>query len=147
MTALTVRDVRKEDLPRLAQLEALCFSQPWTEAALAVQLDPQRHVFLAAEREGTLVGYVGLQYVLDEGYISNVAADPACRRQGVGGALLEELERRCRALGLAFMTLEVRASNLPARALYEKNGFSQVGIRKNYYEKPREDAILMTKNL
>ena len=80
----------------------------------------------------------------DEGYISNVAVDPEHRRQGIGGALIAELVRRAQERSLVFLTLEARESNAPARALYAQHGFSDVGVRKNYYEKPREDAILMT---
>ena len=134
-------------LPRIAELERQCFSLPWTVGALRTQLGPD-HIFLAAvdtEGDGALLlGYVGLMHVLDEGYINNVAVDPAFRRRGVADALLDALERRCRALGLAFATLEVRAGNAPAIALYHKHGYRAVGRRKNYYEKPAEDAVIMT---
>ena len=103
------------------------------------------HVFLVAEdTEGCVMGYVGLMYVLDEGYISNVAVTPERRRQGVADALLDCLEKRARQIGLSFMTLEVRRSNFSAIKLYEKHGFCSVGERKNYYTAPKEDAILMT---
>jgi len=107
-------------------------------------MDPARNLFLAAERGGEILGYIGLMYVLDEGYISNVAVRPDFRRQGIAESLLSALETRARGMGLAFLTLEVRAGNGPAIALYEKRGFRSVGRRKNYYEKPTEDAILMT---
>ena len=93
------------------------------------------------------MGYIGLMYVLDEGYISNVAVDAAFRRCGAADALVGELIRRCRRMLLSFVTLEVRAGNAPAIALYEKHGFRAVGRRRGYYEKPREDAILMTLTL
>ena len=144
---IMIRDVREDDLPRLAELEQQCFSVPWTEAMLRSQLHPGQNVFLAAEIGGTVAGYVGLLYILDEGYISNVATAPEQRRNGVGDALLDALEARAREKNLAFLTLEVREGNAPARALYGKHGFRDVGRRKNYYEKPREDAILMTKEL
>lgn len=131
------------DLGRILEIERECFSLPWTERQLALQLEPG-HVFLAACADGELVGYVGLAYVLDEGYVSNVAVLPEYRRRGAAGALLAELSRRARALGLSFLTLEVRRGNAPARALYEKFGYKIVGQRKNYYQNPREDAILMT---
>ena len=99
---------------------------------------------LAAVDGDTLVGYIGVQTVLDEGYINNVAVRPEYRRRGIAAALISLLAERAQAIGLAFMTLEVRESNVPAIALYEKLGFTTVGKRKNYYEKPREDAILMT---
>ncbi|MBR1658747.1 MAG: ribosomal protein S18-alanine N-acetyltransferase [Oscillospiraceae bacterium] len=142
-----IRNARESDLPRLLELERACFSVPWTEDMLRRQMAPGQNVFLAAETEGTVAGYVGLLYVLDEGYISNVAVAPAYRRRGVGDALLGALEARAREKSLAFLTLEVRESNVPARALYAKHGYLDVGRRKNYYKKPREDAILMTKEL
>lgn len=140
---MTVRPVRPEDLPRIAALEAACFSVPWTEEMLRAQLT-DGHVFLAAVEGEEVLGYAGLQYVLDEGYLSNVATAPARRREGIAGTLLSALKSRARALGLAFLTLEVREGNVPARRLYEKHGFFDVGRRKGYYESPREDAILMT---
>ena len=140
---MEIRDVTARDLARILEIERECFSLPWTERQLALQLEPG-HVFLAACADGELIGYVGLGYVLDEGYISNVAVAPEHRRRGAAGALLAELARRARALELSFLTLEVRRGNAPARALYEKNGYKTVGCRKNYYQNPREDAILMT---
>ena len=86
-----------------------------------------------------------MMFVLDEGYISNVAVSPKYRRQGIADALIERLDELCSGHGLAFVSLEVRAGNAPAVALYEKHGFAPVGLRKNYYERPREDAVIMTK--
>lgn len=142
--SFVITDVREELLPQIVGIERECFSLPWTEQMLRSQLEGERCVFLAALEENTVLGYVGLAYVLDEGYISNVAVAPAHRRRGAGDALIAELIRRGRALRLAFLTLEVRESNAAAVALYAKHGFLVVGRRKGYYEKPREDALLMT---
>lgn len=139
-----ILDADARRLPQVERLEQQCFSVPWTERQLRAQLPDDRHVFLVAERGGEVLGYVGLMHVLDEGYISNVAVSPEHRRQGIGEALIAELTRRAERLGLAFLTLEARASNDPAIRLYEKMGFRQVGRRKNYYQRPDEDAILMT---
>ena len=147
MRPFIITDAREELLPQIQKIEQQSFSVPWTEAMLRMQLDPNSHVFLTAEAAGDVIGYVGLMYVLDEGYISNVAVHPVWRRCGVADALLYELERRAKALLLSFLTLEVRAGNAPAIALYEKHGFRAVGRRKDYYEKPKEDAILMTLTL
>ena len=144
---LLIHDAREELLPQVQRIEQQCFSLPWTEAMLRMQLQPDSHVFLTAETEGVVVGYIGMLYVLDEGYISNVAVRPDFRRRGVAEALLRALEARSRALRLSFLTLEVRAGNAAAVALYEKRGYRVVGRRKNYYEKPTEDAILMTLTL
>ena len=140
----TIEEAREELLPQIQRIEQQSFSVPWTEAMLRVQLSPDSHVFLTAESAEGVVGYVGMMYVLDEGYISNVAVRPDRRRQGIADALLDALETRARALMLSFLTLEVRAGNAPAVSLYEKHGYRVVGRRKNYYEKPTEDALLMT---
>ena len=143
MTDMTVRNVRPEDLPQIIALEELCFSDPWPENILRAHLT-DGHIFLAAVEGEQVLGYAGLLYVLDEGCITNVATAPARRREGIAGMLLSALKERARELNLAFLTLEVRESNFPARRLYEKHGFTDVGRRKGYYECPREDAILMT---
>ena len=139
-------DTTETQLEQIEAIEQQCFSCPWTLDQLRSQLSDDRHVFLAAvEESGAVLGYVGMMFVLDEGYISNVAVAPACRRQGVADALISALTARAEALALAFVTLEVRAGNEPARALYAKHGFVPVGRRKNYYDLPKEDAILMTR--
>ena len=133
-----------EHIPQIAALERACFSHPWSEDALRDELWNDSAVIIAAEGEdGTVLGYAGLQTVLDEGYINNVAVDQRFRRQGVADELIAAFVRFGRAK-LAFLTLEVRSSNAPAIALYAKHGFREVGRRKNYYDDPREDAILMT---
>lgn len=143
-----INDAREELLPQIQKIEQQSFSVPWTDAMLRMQLRPDSHVFLTAEAEdGAVVGYAGMLYVLDEGYISNVAVHPLWRGRGVADGLLYALEERARQKMLSFLTLEVRESNAPAIALYEKHGFRTVGRRKNYYEKPAEDAILMTRTL
>ena len=139
-----ITDAEEWMLPQLEELEKLCFSLPWTIEQLRSQLPDEHHIFLTALEGEHLLGYVGMMYVLDEGYISNVAVAPEARREGIGDALIEELMRRAELLGLAFVTLEVRQSNAPAASLYEKHGFTTVGKRKNYYDLPREDAVLMT---
>ena len=142
--ALLIRDARPDDLDRIGELETICFSVPWTRTMLEGQLPDEMHVFLTAEDAGCILGYVGMMTVLDEGYISNVAVSPEARRRGIGRALINELLQRARARDLSFVTLEVRESNQPAIALYSGFGFTRVGLRKNYYDSPRENAILMT---
>ena len=142
--AITIRDARQEDLTRLEELEEQCFSVPWTREQLESQLPDAQHVFLAAEEDGAVLGYVGMMVVLDEGYISNVATAPEARRRGIGRALIGELMRRAAQLELSFVTLEVREHNEPAISLYAGFGFRPVGLRKNYYDSPKENAILMT---
>ena len=134
----------EEHVPQIAALERACFSRPWSEDSIRAELWNEAAVIVVAEGEdGTVLGYAGLQTVLDEGYINNVAVDERFRRQGVADELIAAFVRFGQAR-LAFLTLEVRASNAPAIALYAKHGFVEAGRRKNYYDDPREDALLMT---
>ncbi len=132
-------------LPAVAALERLCFTTPWNEAMLEEELYNDTASFIVAQRDdGEVLGYAGLHVILDEGYIDNVAVRPEYRRQGVADRLLDVFCRFGQAR-LAFLTLEVRPSNTAAVALYEKHGFREAGRRKNYYENPTEDALLLTK--
>ena len=144
---ITIGNASEALLPQIQRIEQQSFSVPWTEQMLRMQLAPDSHVFLTAATPDGVVGYIGMMYVLDEGYISNVAVRPDFRRRGVADALLRELETLARTLRLSFLTLEVRESNAPAISLYEKHGYHIAGRRKNYYEKPAEDALLMTLTL
>ena len=143
-SALFIKDVTPEMLEEILNIESSCFSMPWTLGQLQNQMNAENCTFLAATDENDAVmGYVGLMTVLDEGYISNVAVSPKFRRQGVADKLIAALIKRS-AKDHAFLTLEVRESNLAAISLYKKHGFIPVGIRKNYYDRPKENAILMT---
>ena len=135
-----------DHLDELVELERICFSTPWSRNMLAEELDNACSAFLVAvDTNEKVVGYAGLQVVLDEGYIANIAVFPEHRRKGVAGQLLQVFMNFAEANRLAFLTLEVRASNQAAIALYANRGFEEVGRRKNYYEHPKEDAIIMTK--
>jgi len=135
-----------DHLDEVAELERICFSTPWSRNMLAEELDNLLSAFLVALDDfGRVVGYAGLQVVLDEGYITNIAVRPECRKQGIAGKLLQVFLDFAEANKLAFLTLEVRASNYDAIALYGTRGFRSVGRRKNYYEHPREDALIMTR--
>lgn len=142
---IRIVDTRPKHLDDILLMEQQCFSVPWTRDQLAAQMSDSMYIFLAAEDEsGRAVGYVGLMYVLDEGYISNVAVSPSRRREGIADMLLTELYARAKAKKLSFLTLEVRESNAPAQSLYKKHGYTEVGMRKGYYSLPKEDAVLMT---
>lgn len=131
-------------LPQAAVLERACFSHPWTEQALAEDLDNELLTLLAAVGEdGTLLGYGEVRTVLDEGTLERIAVAPQFRRHGAAEALLRRFLDDGREK-LAFLTLEVRAGNVPAIGLYEKLGFEVVGRRRNYYREEGEDALLMT---
>lgn len=135
-----------DHLDQVAELERICFPDPWSRNMLAEELDNALSAFLVAlDDQDHVVGYAGVQVILDEGYITNVAVRPECRRQGIAGKLLQVFLDFAQGNHLAFLTLEVRASNYDAIALYGSRGFRSVGRRKNYYEHPREDAIIMTK--
>ena len=133
-------------LDEIAELERICFSVPWSRNMLAEELDNACAAFLAAVDEtNRVVGYAGLMVVLDEGYITNVAVHPEFRRRGIAQKLLDVFENFAKANKLAFLTLEVRESNYGAIALYGSRGYRGVGRRKNYYEHPKEDAVIMTR--
>ena len=135
-------------LPQVAALERLCFpADPWSEGLFRDTLEcPDTALLVAEEEDGAVLGYAVLSAVLGEGNLDNIAVTPRCRRRGVADALLSALTDIGRAK-LSVLFLEVRASNYPAITLYEKHGFVPVGRRKNYYEIPREDALLMTLDL
>ena len=135
----------RSHIPQIAALERECFPDPWSETLLEDALfDPQASFIVAEDDEGMILGYAGLHAVLDEGYIDNIAVAADARRHGVASALLDVF---CRfgAVNLAFLSLEVRQSTAAAIALYEKHGFQRVGLRPGYYQHPREDAVIMTR--
>ena len=139
---MRIEKAKPEHIDAVAALEKTCFpADPWPEEIIGRWLD---RYTVALGGDGTVLGFLVLSSVLDEGSVDNVAVAPEARRHGVADALVDDAVRRAREAELSFLTLEVRASNTPAIRLYEKHGFREVGRRKNYYEKPREDAILMT---
>lgn len=131
-------------LDTLVRLEQVCFSEPWTRAGLAEELENPAAVFAAAELGGETVGYAGMHCVCDECYVDNVAVFPEFRRKGVASALLSYLIDRAKERNGVFLTLEVRESNFPARETYAVFGFHEEGRRKNFYRSPSEDALILT---
>lgn len=134
-------------ISQIAGIEKLCFSDPWSENSIASELDNRLSYWLVALDGNTVAGYIGSQSVLDEADMMNVAVHPDYRRQGIGEKLVLELANALNGKGIRGLMLEVRESNAPAIALYEKLGFVQVGLRKNYYRNPRENALIMRKEL
>ena len=126
----------------VAALEQACFSEPWSVAALAEELDNPPAVFRVAVEGDTALGYVGMHHVLDEGFITNVAVSPNARRRGVARALLADLAAYGAAHSLYRITLEVRVSNAAARTLYESEGYKLDGVRPKFYSHPTEDAAI-----
>ncbi len=132
-------------VPQVAELEKLCFSEPWSENSVASELNNPLSLWLVAMDGERVAGYVGSQSVMGESDMMNIAVAPNYRRQGVAAALIEELMRQLKRNGNHCLTLEVRASNNAAIALYEKLGFVRIGRRPNYYRNPKEDALILRK--
>ena len=137
-----------DHLEELERLERICFSRPWSKKMLAEELENQCAAFLVAEEplSAKVLGYAGLLVVADEGYITNVAVFPDYRRQGIAAQLIDVFCQFAQGNRLAFLTLEVRPSNTAAIELYHSFGFEQAGRRKNYYDLPKEDALILTRN-
>ena len=140
---MIIRTMQKGDVAAVAALEAQIFPMPWSAAGFADTLPREDVIFLVAYEQDELLGYVGIYCTLDEGEITNVAVAPAARRRGIAWALLTELKQQLACRNVARIVLEVRVSNEPAIRLYEQMGFSVLGVRKNFYEKPTEDAYIM----
>ena len=148
MEQINVCAMEKRHIPQLAQLEQLCFSEPWSEEGLAAELDNPNAFFRVAEgADGTILGYVGMHCVAGECYIDNVAVFPQARRRGAASALLQDMTDWARQNDCAFITLEVRPSNSGAIALYQKFGFAEAGRRKRFDRDPDEDGLILTLNL
>ena len=130
---------------QVAQLEKICFSDPWSEKSIEAELSCRLSLWLVALEEDKVVGYVGSQTVIDQTDMMNIAVHPEYRRQGIAEKLIAALVDELKAKGSLGLMLEVRASNLPAVSLYEKLGFAQVGRRPNYYRNPKEDALILKK--
>lgn len=152
MSEIRIRVATAEDIDAMTELDAVCFSAPWSHASFEAELTTNRLAwYLVAEeldstceeQTGFLIGYAGLWAIEDEGHITNVAVHPDYRRVHLGSILVDTLIAETRKEGLKRFTLEVRVSNLAAIALYEKFGFISAGLRKGYYEDNNEDAMIM----
>lgn len=130
---------------QVAQLERICFSDPWSENSVASELKNPLSLWLVAMDGETVAGYIGSQSVIGEADMMNVAVHPDYRRQGIARLLVTELVAALAKKGVSSLALEVRASNVPAISLYEQLGFIQVGRRPNYYRNPKEDAYILRK--
>lgn len=144
MMNIIIEKMVEKHLSQIAELEKTCFSTPWSENALREELSNEHARFFVALCEGQVAGYIGAHNIVGEVYITNVAVFPQFRRQGIAEALIKNLVDISQAEKAEFITLEVRKSNMGAINLYTKMGFKEVGSRKNFYENPREDALLMT---
>lgn len=140
---LTIRKMQKEDLEAVYALECACFSVPWSFESLSKEMDQPLATYVVAMENDQCIGYGGMWRILDEGEITNIAVDERFRGKGIGSQILEKLYQEGTEQGLVSITLEVRVSNHAAKKLYEKYGFKEIAIRKNYYQKPTEDALIM----
>ena len=135
----------EEHVPQVAELEKICFSDPWSEKSVAYELTNPLSCWLVAVEDGRVAGYIGSQTVMGESDMMNVAVHPDYRRRGIAERLVNDLVEALKAFESHCLTLEVRESNDSARALYAKLGFLQAGLRKNYYRNPKEDALILRK--
>lgn len=140
-----VRPMEDRDIPYVSQIEKQIFSIPWSEKSFRDAANNPDNVYLVCECTGEIAGYCGMWTVMGEGNVTNVAVHPSYRRRGVAQAMLAEMEKRARDKSVTIFFLEVRQSNEAARHLYEKLGYSSIGTRKRFYERPVEDAIVMSK--
>ena len=144
MADVIIRKGVEADADDIAALEVVCFADPWSKESLVYELtENPRAVYIVAEVEGHVVGYVGVWGIVDEGHITNVAVSPDYRRKNIGSLLIYHMLKATIQAGFVSHTLEVRAGNAPAQALYRKFGFEESGVRKGYYQDNGEDAIIM----
>ena len=144
MAQLIIRQAEERDIMAIEGLEQVCFSDPWSYESLEHDiLNNKLSFYIVAEVEGVVCGYVGIWNIVDEGHITNVAVSPDYRRKHIASNMLDVLIASCQEAGVERFTLEVRAGNEPAKALYAGKGFKEIGVRKGYYQDNGEDAIIM----
>lgn len=136
--------LKPQYVPQVAEIEKSCFSTPWSEDAFWGEVSNPVATYFVATEGDLVLGFAGVHIILGEGYITNIAVREDARRRGIGRVLLSKVIDLCREKGCFFLTLEVRESNCAAKRLYESCGFETIGRRKGFYEKPTEDAIIMT---
>ena len=146
MSEIIIRKMMEEDLAQVCEIEKENFSMPWSEKSFLESMVREDTVFLTAIPEGEVAGYVGCYCIAGTGEITNVAVKDSMRRKGIGGLLLQKLYEEAALLECEEILLEVRESNAPAIALYTREGFAKAGIRKNFYEQPVENAVIMVRH-
>lgn len=140
---MIIRKMTKGDLKEVADIEKEIFSTPWSQKSFQNAIENNHNVYYVAVIDDKIVGYIGIWGVADEGQINNVAVAKEYRNQGICTSILTKVMEECKDRGVVAFTLEVRVSNEAAIRVYEKMGFKNCGIRKNYYKKPEEDAMIM----
>lgn len=146
---MLIRTMQETDVSKVARIEKLCFSRPWSEKGFLDSLKLSYTCFLVAEEQESreITGYIGIYFSVDEGEITNVAVCPEARNQGTGNALVAAMLREAEKRGMKNVILEVRRSNAAAIHVYERAGFEKAGIRKGFYDLPKEDAVIMNRKL
>ena len=142
---MNIEKMQEKHLKQVAEIERICFVHPWSVDSLKAELTKDGSHFFVATDSDKAIGYIGINTVLDEAYVTNVAVLPTYRGQGIGKALVSCACELCKEKSMAFLTLEVRKSNAVAISLYSSLLFKEVGVRKGYYTEPTEDALLMTR--
>jgi ribosomal-protein-alanine N-acetyltransferase len=142
---MIIREMCGQDIAQVSAIEKEIFSVPWSEKSFADACAEPENIYLVCDYNGKIAGYCGMWTVLGEGNITNMAVAAEYRRKGIAAGLMEELLKRGQKKDVTIFFLEVRESNTAARTLYENAGFSQIGIRKRFYERPVENAIVMSK--
>ncbi len=144
MSQYSIRRMTLQDVPQVYALEKATFADPWSEQSFADEMEKNKCArYLVAEENGEVVAYAGAWLIFEEGHITNIAVKESARGRGIGGAVTAALMQYAANMGVQYMTLEVRKSNLRAQGMYKKLGFIELGVRKRYYEDNGEDALLM----
>lgn len=143
---INVRLMLDSDIEQVAAIEKEVFSMPWSEKSFSESLTGGNALFVVAEKDGVIAGYCGMYISFEEGNITNVAVAPQYRRQGIAAQIIDYILKLASEKGITKVFLEVRETNIPAISLYESFGFEKSGIRKNFYQKPVENALIMWKH-
>jgi ribosomal-protein-alanine N-acetyltransferase len=147
MNSIMITPMSEKHIIVVSEIETECFTSPWSYDAFLSELSNPYAYYFVAEQDGVVVGFAGIHIIYDEGYITNIAVTQNHRRQGIAEDLLNALEKQATEKGSKLITLEVRETNFGAIKLYEKLCYKQVGMRKDFYTLPTENAILMTKHI
>ena len=141
---MIIDNLKEKYIKSIALIEKQNFSEPWSENAIRAELENPCGVYFVATEDGEAVGYIGIHIIFDEAYVTNIAVDDKFKRCGIGRRLMECAADHCKKVGCTFITLEVRSSNTAAINLYKSLNFEKLGVRRNFYSNPTEDADIMT---
>lgn len=147
MAEILIREMQESDIPGVLEIEHSSFTTPWSETAFFSEIHKPYSIIKVAVLGDNIIGYVCVNYIINEGHILNLAVHPDFRRRGIATVLMEEILDELKKQGCRFLYLEVRVSNLGARKFYEHLGFRVVGVRRDYYTFPNEDAVVMALGL